>query len=130
MDHGIMERDWKYMCKIQGELLNTLYEQINQRTKNLLTQGSSTPRETYVSVYRHLQKSDDLIAHCFDDWRRSNLLFKMAGLREYGLLTEAHIQMLSPLAQEKLNAIKELRAHMRATKGSDTKHRKKRGDSR
>lgn len=130
MDYGIMERDWKYMRKIQGELLNTLYEQINQRAKELLTQGSGTPRETYVNVYRHLRDSDNLLAHCFDDWRRSNLLRKLARLREYGLLTEAHIQMLSPVAQKQLNAINEFRAHMRATKGAAAKRRKERGESR
>lgn len=96
MDYGIMERDWKYMRRIQGELLNAQYERINQRTKDLLTQGRGTPRETYVSVYRHLRDSDDLLAHCFDDWRRSNLLRKLARLREYGLLTEAHIQCYRP----------------------------------
>ena len=109
MADSIPERDWKYMRSIHDEILAALCDRINSQSEVILKQGQNTPHKTYLDLYRHIQDSDDIIARCFNDWRRSTLQMKISALLENGLLTDAHIQNLSPEAQERLRALKELK---------------------
>ena len=118
MADSIPERDWKYMRSIHDEILAVLCGQINRQSEVILEQGRDTPHKTYLDLYRHIQDSDDIIARCFNDWRRSTLQMKMSALHEHGLLTDAHIQKLSPEAQERLKALKELKDKMSPTRRS------------
>ena len=106
MADSIPERDWKYMRSIHDEIIAVLCERINRQSEAILEQGRDTPHKTYLDLYRHIQESDDIIARCFNDWRRSTLQMKLSALHEHGLLTEAHIQKLSPEAQESLKVLK------------------------
>ena len=109
MADSMPERDWKYMRSIHDEILAALCDQINSQSEVILKQGQNTPHKTYLDLCRHIQDSDDIIARCFNDWRRSTLQMKISALHENGLLTDAHIQKLSPEAQERLMALKELK---------------------
>ena len=104
----IPERDWKYMKKVQEGLLATLCEQINAQAIDILKSEGNSERERYGRLYRHVQDSDDIVADCFDDWRRSTLLMKLVALQRYGLLTSDHMQHLSEETQKRLKALKEL----------------------
>ena len=124
MTESISERDWKYMRTIHDDLLATLCERINSQSEVILKQGRNTPHKTYLDLYRHIQDSDDIIARCFNDWRRSTLQMKISALHEYGLLTDAQIQKLSPETQERLKALKELKDKMSPTRRSTTTRHK------
>ena len=118
MADSMPERDWKYMRSIHDEILAALCDQINSQSEVILKQGRDTPHKAYLDLYRPIQESDDVIACCFNDWRRSTLQMKLSVLHEHGLLTEAHIQKLSPEAQERLKALKELKDKMSPTRRS------------
>ena len=109
MTESISERDWKYMRTIHDDLLAALCGRINTQSEVILKQQRDTPHKTYLELYRHIQDSDDIIACCFNDWRRSNLQMKLSALHEHGLLTETQIQKLSPVTQERLKALQELK---------------------
>ena len=109
MTESISERDWKYLRTIHDDLLASLCERINSQSEAILKQGKSSPHKTYLSLYRHIRDSDDIIARCFNDLRRSTLLMKLAAMHEQGLLTDIHIQNLSPETQERLKALKEFK---------------------
>jgi len=49
--------------------------------------------------------NNEIIAKCFDDWRRSNLFLKLLCLRDERLLTDEH---LSHLTEETQKRIKQL----------------------
>ena len=102
------ERDWKYMKKVKEDLLATLCEQINGQSMNILKSEANSERERYGRLYQHVQDSDDIVADCFDDWRRSTLLMKLVALQRQGLLTSDHMQHLSEETQKRLKALKEL----------------------
>ena len=120
MVDSIPERDWKYMRSIHDEILAALRDRTNSQSEVILNQGRDTPHKTYLDLYRHIQDSDNVIARCFNDWRRSTLQIKLSALLEHGLLTDAHIQKLSPEAQERLKALKELKDIMSPTRRSTT----------
>ena len=101
------ERDWKYMRKVQEDLLATLCERVNGQAMDNLKAEANSERERYGRLYRHVEESDDIVADCFDDWRRSTLLMKLVALQRHGLLTSDHIEHLSGETQEILKALKD-----------------------
>ena len=102
------ERDWKYMKKVKEGLLATLCEQINGQAMDILKSKANSERERYGRLYQHVQDSDGIVADCFDDWRRSTLLMKLAALQRHGLLTSDHMQHLSEETQKRLKALEEV----------------------
>ena len=95
MGSSIPERDWKYLRKIQPEMLCSLCARINQQARDLLQSQAESEHERYRSLYRHFKDSDRIVANCFDDWRRSNVRFKLQVLRREGLLTDEHLSRMS-----------------------------------
>jgi len=102
------ERDWKYMKKVKEGLLATLCEQINGQAVDILKSEPNSERERYGRLYQHVQDSDDIVADCFDDWRRSTLLMKLVALQRHGLLPSDHMQHLSEETQKRLKAVRGL----------------------
>lgn len=95
----IHERDWKYLRSIQDEMLNELCSRILTEVAEIAGAGG-TPHQRYRALYRHLQKSDDIIADCFDDWRRSTINVRILNLRHHRLLKDEHVTRMSGEAQE------------------------------
>ncbi len=95
MSVSIPERDWKYLRRIQPEMLSALCARINRRTKALLEADAKSDHEIYQDVYGHIEASDRTIADCFDDWRRSTIGLKIPLLRREGLLTDDHLADMS-----------------------------------
>lgn len=102
------ERDWKYVRSVRDDLLAALCGRVNQESINILKKGSASEHDKYLALYRHVQESDRIIADCFNDLKRSNLIFKLAFLQYHGILKAEHVQRLSPETQEKLEALKSL----------------------
>jgi len=102
MIRGIAERDWKYLSSVKGEMLEALCGQINVEARRIVAEQGSSQHERFLRLYVHLMKGDELVADCFDDWRRSNILDKLLVLRRHRLLTDEHLSRLSAEAQEML----------------------------
>ena len=108
MSRSTPERDWKHTRSVHDDLLATLCERINQQSADLLASFDGSEHEKYLRLYRHIQDSDRIIADCFNDLKRSNLIMKLAALQHHGILTPEHIDNLSQETQEKLQAHKQL----------------------
>lgn len=91
----IAEKDWKYLRSIHGEMLDGLCRRINKKTAEILQCQDKSEHQKYQTVYDHIMKSDKIIAKCFDDWRRSNILLKLLALRHERLFTDDHARNLS-----------------------------------
>ncbi|MCZ7556170.1 MAG: hypothetical protein M5R41_07205 [Bacteroidia bacterium] len=98
-DDPIEEKDWKYMRSIRDELLHTLCARINDEAVAIATRPSGNPHERYLALFRHIKDSDNIVAVCFNDWRRSTLHIKIRELRFHGLLPDTHVRQLSNKAQ-------------------------------
>jgi len=102
MTNSIPEKDWKYLRSIEAELLSELCRKINHGSAEILLSESGSEHEKYLKLYRHIKASDVIVADCFNDWRRSNLWFKLPLLRRHNLLTDEHMSNLSDASRELL----------------------------
>ena len=100
MSRDIPERDWKTLRAIKQDLLATLADRINRRALAILSDPAPEPFERYKALRQHLRDSDQIVGECFDDWRRSNLLMNLLALRSHALLTDAHLETLSPQTRD------------------------------
>jgi hypothetical protein len=95
METAIPEKDWKYLRSVQTELLSSLCERINRKSIEILGSAEESECNKYKKLYRHILDSDEFVAKCFDDWRRSNIRLKLFVLHSHGLLTEENMRHLS-----------------------------------
>lgn len=95
MTKTIPEKDWKYLRSIEKELLSDLCRAINRKAAEILNSEDLSEHEKYLTIYRYIEVSDDTIAKCFNDWRRSNICLKLRLLHRHHLLKEEHIANLS-----------------------------------
>ncbi|WP_457551473.1 hypothetical protein [Desulfobacula sp.] len=95
MTGPIPESDWKYLREREVDLLSTLFGRINEQSKDILNDQSVSEHEKYLKLYKHIKKSDKIVADCFNDWRRSNIWLKIQFLRHHGLLTDEHLNQMS-----------------------------------
>ena len=106
MTKSIPERDWKYLRRIQKEMLFELYLRINRKSAEILNAKEESQGEKYHKLYKHIKDSDEIIANCFDDWRRSNISFKMLFLLHHNLFTDDRIEGLSEKGAELVERLK------------------------
>ena len=101
--NSIPEADWKYLRSVRGELLEDLCERINDEALRVMTDPSLSQHEKFLRLYGHVMRGNAVVADCFDDWRRSNVLLKLLMLREHQLLTDAHVSRLSAETQGRIS---------------------------
>jgi hypothetical protein len=99
------ERDWKYLKSIHDEMLFALCEKINREAVEIVQSKTESEHAKYRKLFRHIHDSDDIIAECFDDWRRSTIARRAFGLYRHRLLTADHLAHLTPKAQESIKAL-------------------------
>ncbi len=97
---AIPEKDWKYLMSIQPDLLSSLCERINRRALEILEMRELTETEKYKALCQHIHDSDEIVAQCFDDWRRSNIHLKIAALYRNNLLMEGRLRRMSDETRE------------------------------
>jgi len=102
MPVSLPERDWKYLTSVKEQLVAELCRKINEGAAQILAAGKLGEHEKYQKLFRYMESSDRKVANCFDDWRRSTLLMRVVSLRKHGLLSDEHVQNLSPELQDRL----------------------------
>lgn len=108
LNDNLRESDWKYMQSIKDELLNELCSRINEGAAALATGDEGTPHERYLKLYKYIQEQDDVIAACFNDWRRTTIHWKMVLLRQRDLMRDEHVANLSERARKWLEQAEDL----------------------
>ena len=107
MSPSIPEPDWKYLRKLQPELLNRLCSRINQNSLRLL-HSDKTEHEKFLDSYEHVEGANCIVAECFNNWTRSNVWMKVIILAKHDLLTDEDVKGLSEELQARFERSKEL----------------------
>lgn len=107
MSQRVSERDWKYIRSVSDELLEKLCERINKESTAILNDSSRSAHQKYQALYKHIKDSDDIVAECFDDHRRSTLLIRLIAMQHYNVLTPQHLESLSSETRRVLAAMSE-----------------------
>ena len=102
---AIPESDWKYLRRVQGQLLEALCSRINGEASRIMADHSLNEHEKFLQLHAHVVGQNVVVADCFDDWRRSNIFLKLLLLREHRLLTDEHLSKLSAETQRRLNTV-------------------------
>ena len=105
MTWKITEKDWKYLFGIKEELLQALCRGINAESMAILQEEGLTEHERHLKAYKHIESSDQVIAKCFDDWKRSAMSAILINLCQNNLLTQDHLVNLSKETSEFLLGI-------------------------
>lgn len=103
------EKDWKYLRKMEAGMLATLCGRINEQSKKILNTGDISEHQKYSRLYRHIKQSDRIVADCFNDWRRSNILLKIQYMRKHDLLTDEHLNRMSDQCKAILKTLSEIK---------------------
>jgi hypothetical protein len=99
------ERDWKYLRSIHDEMLSSLCDRINRQAADIIQAPAVSEHAKYQGLHKHIQEADDIIAACFNDWRRSTIAHRASSLRRHKVLTQDQFDHLSPGAQEVLTTL-------------------------
>ena len=106
MNQDFPEEDWKYLRKIEPDMLNALCLRIHKRVESIIIAPDKTEHEKYLELYQCIQDSDDIVALCFNDWRRSTIEMKLRHLLRHDLLEREHVQNLSNETQALVGRIR------------------------
>ena len=100
----IKESDWKYLRNLKKELLDRLCNRIldDVRTECGLEKREPDAHEQYLKVYNLIKKRDKMVADCFDDWSRSDIIFNILFLIKYKVITAEEVAQLSDETKEQL----------------------------
>ena len=99
------ESDWKYLRGIHDEMLSALCGRIDQQAAEIVRHQAKSEHTKYLRLFKHVRASDDVIAQCFNDWRRSTVALRTLCLRRHKVLTQVQFEHLSPGARDLLNAL-------------------------
>lgn len=109
---NIPEKDWKYLRKIQNDLLNKACNKIFFEIDSLLKERKANDHGTYLRLWDILRKKDRELSEMFDDLKRSNALLKITNMLDYGVLTEEQLMNFSNSTREKVHGLFELRKEL------------------
>ena len=93
MINEIKESDWKYLKKLKPVLLERACANINKEAQLILeNKENHDQHQVYLAIYKHYEKKDDMIADCFNDYRRSTAKQRILRLVDYGIMSEDELQ--------------------------------------
>ena len=77
--NDLNESDWKYLRNLKKTLLDRLFNRIldDIQAESNPEKRQSDVHQQYCKVYALVENQDKMVADCFDDWRRSNAIFKI-----------------------------------------------------
>jgi len=106
---SVPEKDWKRLSGLKEHLLNSACESIFQRIEKISSTRKDREHETYLALWKLINKEDEAIAEMFNDLKRSNAVFKIAALKQYGVLTDEQLAQFSQETQEQVAHLCEYR---------------------
>jgi hypothetical protein len=102
------ESDWKQFRKLVPGLRERYLEKVNQQVAALLADAERTPTERFWDVQERIEKEEGVLRACFDDHRRSKMIFAMAAMQSRGVLNDNDLEGFSEELRERMQVLKEL----------------------
>ena len=110
MNGHIKESDWKVFRSIHEIALNRFCERIlTEVQQTAAADGSKSPHEKYLQVFKLIEERDDEMARAFSDFRRSTASLQLGIIYSLGVLTEEELMRFSPETQALVKALFEIR---------------------
>ncbi len=108
MFHKIEEEDWKKLRQMKDIVLHRLCERILQKAQRQINKKQN-PYESYLALYKLIQKQDKVVSEAFDALRRSNAITKIANMAHEGLFTKEEFEQFSDKTKELVQMFAEVK---------------------
>ncbi len=95
----IPEKDWKQLRALEDVMLKTACDRVFEKIEKISKARKGNEHESYLKVWKLIQKEDDEISIMFDDLRRSNALMKLAAWRRNRLLSDQELAQFTAKTQ-------------------------------
>lgn len=91
------EPDWKTISHLKPLALDRLCQRILQKAGSILEHAQAGGyQRAYLDLYKYIHTSDETVANCFDDWKRSQAISILVNWRANDLLAEEEFSAFSP----------------------------------
>jgi len=108
LNDNIREKDWKLVRDLQGEALNTACDRILQKVAALAESRGSENHKSYNKLWKLMEQEDEQISLMFDDFKRSNAVFKLAMWKKNGLISDEVFDTLTEETREHIRIYNEM----------------------
>ena len=97
MPHNFPESDWKTLSRLKPLVLDRLCQRILKKAGGIITSAQKDEHHrAYLDLYKYIHTSDETVADCFNDWKRSRALEILINWRLERLLTDEEFAAFSP----------------------------------
>lgn len=97
MPNNFPESDWKILFHLKPLALDRLCQRILQEAGGILDCAQEGGHhDAYLDLYKYIHASDETVANCFNDWKRSRALKILINWRSERLLTDEEFAAFSP----------------------------------
>ena len=91
------ESDWKNLYRLKQLALDRLCRRILQEAGGIVDRAQEGGNHhAYLDLYKHIHASDEKVADCFNDWKRSRALAILMNWRSERLITDEEFADFSP----------------------------------
>ena len=96
MSNNFPESDWKTLSRMKPLALDCLCQRILAEAGDIFNRAKEKEyHRAYLDLYRHIHASDETVAVCFNDFKRSQAMNILANWRMNDLLTEEEFAAFS-----------------------------------
>lgn len=96
---SVPEKDWKLFRKLQASLLAKTCESVFMKVEEIANKRADDEHQSYLSLYDLIKIEDAKIAEMFNNPTRNNVIFKIAALKRFDVLTDDQLQQFSDETQ-------------------------------
>jgi hypothetical protein len=101
MKHELPESDWKIFRRLRLVALERFCKRVLDEVPRSSLDTERSNHERYLELFRWLGERNDELAKAFDDPRRSQMLWQLAAICAYGLLTPDEVARFTPQTRER-----------------------------
>ena len=105
MTWSIPEKDWKKLRSLKLVLLNQACESILEKISTVMEKRKGHEHETYLKIWDIMHKEDKAISMMFDDFKRSNAIYKLAHLRYHKVVSDEDFETFSEETKHMVSVI-------------------------
>jgi hypothetical protein len=105
---SVPESDWKVFKQLHPIALDRFAKRVLDETVALLKDNSKSSHETYMAIYKFIERCDKEMTDVFDDYRRSTAFWQIAKLHSRKLITDQEFQQFSAETRNAIAAMQEL----------------------
>lgn len=105
MRDRIKESDWKIFRRVHQTALERFCDGILAEIQYFVTDRETNSHARYLEIFKRIHERNEKMATLFDDKKRSNALFQLAGFRHHGLITDEEYAEFSQELRDEVEMI-------------------------